>query len=181
MRKLRAISATTALSIMLVGCGGPSSNTGSASEVSSFPIQNTQGEKIGTLTIESIKTGGVEVEINISGITPGSHAMHFHEFGRCDGPDFKSAGGHYNPAGVPHGHVDGGGHAGDMMNIEANADGTGLFNVTNDRVNIKGGSLPALMDADGTALIIHDKADDYTSQPSGAAGPRIACAVIPAG
>ena len=181
MRKIRAISGVTALSIMLAACSALSSNTDSASESSSFPIHNTQGAEIGSLSIESIKGGGVQVGVNISGLTPGTHAMHFHEFGRCDAPDFKSAGGHYNPAGVPHGHVEGGNHAGDMMNIEASADGTGLFTVTNKKVNIKGGSLPALMDADGTALIIHGGADDYTSQPSGAAGPRVACAVIPAG
>jgi len=65
-----------------------------------------------------------------------------------------------------------------MMNVEVSADGTGTFNVNNMKVNLRDGSLPALMDADGTALIIHGGADDYTSQPSGAAGPRVACAVI---
>jgi len=177
MRKLRMISGLTGASIMLTACSGSSSH----SDHHSFPIHNTQGTQIGNLEIHPITGGGVDVEISISGITPGTHAMHFHEFGRCDTPDFKSAGGHYNPAGVPHGHVEGGNHAGDMMNVEANADGTGAFKVTNNKVNIKGGSLPALMDSDGTALIIHAGADDYTSQPSGAAGPRVACAVIPAG
>ena len=177
MRKILAISVISGMSILVAACSAPTTESSGIN----VPIQNSEGAKIGTLTVVNIKGGGVNVEVKISGITPGSHAMHFHEFGRCDGPDFKSAGGHYNPAGVPHGHVEGGGHAGDMMNIEANTDGTGTFKVVNEKVNIKSGSLPALMDADGTALIIHGGADDYTSQPSGAAGPRVACAVIPAG
>lgn len=181
MKKIRAISVITGLSIMLAACGDPSTDAGGTSANISVPIQNSQGADVGTLVVNPIAGGGVKVDVSISGITPGTHAMHFHEFGRCDGPDFKSAGGHYNPAGVPHGHVDGGDHAGDMMNVEASADGTGAFKVINEKVNIKGGSLPALMDVDGTALIIHAGADDYTSQPSGAAGPRVACAVIPAG
>jgi Cu-Zn family superoxide dismutase len=181
MRKIRVISALTGLSLILAACGAPGSNSGASAESLSVPIQDTQGAEIGKLTVNQIKGGGVDVKVSITSISPGIHAMHFHEFGRCDGPDFKSAGGHYNPAGAAHGHVEDGPHAGDMMNVEANAEGNGSFNVTNDKVNIAGGSLPALKDADGTALIIHAGADDYESQPSGAAGPRIACAVIPAG
>lgn len=172
MKKTTIISIISSASIMLTACGAASGD----SEEFSFPILNGQGTQIGTLQLEAKSGGGVEVEVDVSGLTPGSHAMHFHEFGRCDGPDYKSAGGHYNPAAVPHGQ-----HAGDMMNVDVSADGTGKFEITNGKVNIKAGSLPALMDSDGTALIIHAGADDYTSQPSGAAGPRVACAVIPAG
>jgi Cu-Zn family superoxide dismutase len=108
------------------------------------------------------------------------HAMHFHETGKCEGPDFKSAGGHFNPSGADHGmDMPNGPHAGDMMNIEIAADGTGELTLVNDRLAITaGGALPALMDADGAALIIHEKADDFKSQPSGAAGARIGCALI---
>ena len=177
MRKTLAITMVTGTSVMLAACG----SAGSDAENLSFPILNAQGVEIGTVAIEALSGGGVDVEVSATGLTPGTHAMHFHEFGRCDGPDYKSAGGHYNPAGVPHGQVEGGSHAGDMMNVEAGADGTGKFNVTNMKVSLRAGSLPALMDSDGTALIIHGGADDYRSQPSGAAGPRVACAVIPAG
>ena len=134
---------------------------------------NAEGSEIGKINITPLTKGGVDLVVSVKGLTPGSHAMHFHEFGRCDGPDFKSAGGHYNPENVAHGH-----HAGDMMNVDVANDGTGKFEVTNGKVNLKIGSLPALMDADGTALIIHAGEDDYTSQPSGAAGPRVACAII---
>ncbi len=177
MRKILFISMLTSASMMFTACGGASADM----EEVSFLILNTQGSEIGTVEIESLQGGGVEVEVAVSGLTPGVHAMHFHEYGRCDGPDYKSSGGHYNPEGVAHGQVDDGPHAGDMMNVEVNTDGTGKFEVTNMRVNLRAGTLPALMDSDGTALIIHAGADDYVSQPSGAAGPRVACAVIPGG
>jgi len=122
----------------------------------------------------------VLVKVEVKGLTPGTRAMHFHEIGRCEAPDFTSSGGHFNPAGVAHGQVEDGPHAGDMMNIEIDADGNGSFSVLNDMVSVKSGDLPALMDADGTALVIHAGPDDYESQPSGAAGPRVACAVISA-
>lgn len=177
MKKNAIISAITGAALMLGACGANDQN----SESESFPIINTQGSEIGALMISPLAGGGVELNVTVSGLEPGTRAMHIHETGSCITPDFKSAGGHYNPAGAAHGHVEDGPHAGDMMNVEANAEGNGSFNVTNDKVNIAGGSLPALKDADGTALIIHAGADDYESQPSGAAGPRIACAVIPAG
>lgn len=143
-------------------------------------IQRANGEVIGTITVTSLGADGVKVDVTVRDILEGTHAMHFHEFGRCDGPDFTSAGGHYNPDGKAHGmKMEGGPHAGDMMNVQANADGSGDFSVINDRVSIAGDyDLPALMDGDGTALILHARGDDYESQPSGAAGPRIGCAVL---
>jgi Cu-Zn family superoxide dismutase len=177
MKKIHAISSLTCASIMLSACGASSD----MSQAVSYPIQNTQGAKIGTLTLTQIEIGGVNVDVDVSGLEPGTRAMHFHEFGKCDGPDFKSAGGHYNPTGVSHGQVDDGPHVGDMMNVEVGADGKGQFVFVNDKVNLIGGDLPPLMDSDGSALIIHGGADDYESQPSGAAGPRVACAIIPAG
>jgi len=172
MRKNLIISALTVVTIALGAC----SKSETESRTFSFPIMNADGEEIGKIDITPLEKAGVDLDISVEGLTPGSHAMHFHEFGRCDAPNFKSAGGHYNPEDVAHGQ-----HAGDMMNVNVASDGTGRFEVTNGKVNLTTGSLPALMDSDGTALIIHAGADDYTSQPSGAAGPRVACAVIPAG
>jgi len=177
MKKLLAISMLTSASMMLTACG----SGGAESKEVSLPIMNPQAAEIGTVTLTQLNRGGVEVKIDVSGLTPGTHAMHFHEFGKCDAPDYKSAGGHFNPDGVAHGEVDDGPHPGDMMNVGIQPDGTGRFVVKNMKVNLRAGPLPALMDADGTALIIHAGEDDYESQPSGAAGPRVACAVIPAG
>lgn len=145
-----------------------------------YDIKSASGGVIGEVELTSLGEKGVEVEISLAGLSAGSHAMHFHEFGKCDAPDFKSAGGHYNPTNAAHGmKMEDGPHAGDMMNIMIGEDGTGELEIVNDRVSLSGDyGLPALFDADGTALIIHEKADDYKSQPSGAAGARIGCAVI---
>lgn len=179
MSKTSMISMLAGVSILLGACSG---GTESGEEMS-FDILNTSGSKIGTIAIEDVGAAGVDITVSVEGLEPGVRAMHLHETGVCTAPDFTSAGGHYNPGNVAHGHqVDGGPHAGDMKNIEIKADGTGLFEVRNERVSLRGtNGLPALMDADGSALIIHVGADDYETQPTGAAGPRAACAVIPAG
>ena len=175
MSKLSMISMLASVSIVLTACGGGDG----ADEELSFDIINASGTKIGTVEIEDEGAKGVEIEVSVTGLEPGIHAMHIHETGLCDGPDYKTAGGHYNPAGVAHGQVDDGPHAGDMMNIDIQSDGSGKFEVKNGRVSLRGtNGLPALIDADGSTLIIHAKADDYKSQPTGAAGARVACAVI---
>ncbi len=176
MPKITMISILASASVLLSACGGSNADIHTAS----FPIQNVDKASIGTLELKSHTGGGVDITVKVEGLTTGIHAMHFHAIGRCDAPDFKSSGGHFNPAGAAHGQVEGGPHAGDMMNIEVGADGKGTFNVTNEKVNLIVGDTNSLFDADGSALVIHDKADDYISQPSGAAGPRVACAVISA-
>ena len=89
MTKLRVIAALTGASIMLAACG----NANGDAEELSFPILNAQGTEIGSLEIEALAGGGVEVEVEVACLTPGIHAMHFHEFGRCDGPDYKTPAG----------------------------------------------------------------------------------------
>jgi Cu-Zn family superoxide dismutase len=116
---------------------------------------------------------GVRVVANLAGLTPGKHGFHVHETGDCSAPDASSAGGHFNPAGSPHGAPDAGAahrHAGDLGNIEADADGKAAL----DRVD------PVLVfdDLEGHALLVHAGTDDLTSQPSGDAGPRVGCGVI---
>ncbi|GAB56061.1 Cu/Zn superoxide dismutase [Glaciecola punicea ACAM 611] len=144
-------------------------------------ILTATGSTLGTVTLKDLGEGGTQVTVSISGLDgAGTHAMHFHEFGLCDAPDFTSAGGHKNPMDMAHGKLAADGpHAGDMMNIEVGDDGTGSLTVINELVSINGEhGLPALLDEDGTALIIHEKADDYITQPTGAAGSRIGCALI---
>ncbi|MBK1622742.1 superoxide dismutase family protein [Afifella marina] len=121
----------------------------------------------------------VQVVINEGALKPGEHALHFHETGDCsDAPDFKKSGGHYNPTDAKHGIMtEGGMHAGDMPNFEV-VDGQATnIDVFNTRVRFNEGDAP-LMDDDGSALMIHAGADDYTSQPSGDAGSRVGCMVI---
>lgn len=143
-------------------------------------LQTPQGENTGYVVLwENKEMAGIGYRLSVKDMSPGSHAFHFHETGLCEGPDFKSAGGHFNPAMSSHGFdVEDGPHAGDMKNIEVGPNGTGVFEGMNMRVSLGGSDLPTLKDANGSAIIVHAKADDYASQPSGAAGPRIACAVI---
>lgn len=176
--KTLTIMASTIILSGLAACN----NSGLASGITEIEreILTPNGAKLGTLVLNTLENGTTLVTVNVKNISPGIHAMHFHETGLCEGPDFKSAGGHYNPKQMDHGmDMPNGPHAGDMMNIEVGADSTASFSIINKRVSIDGQKgLPALIDVDGSALILHEKADDYTSQPSGAAGARIGCAVI---
>jgi Cu-Zn family superoxide dismutase len=117
---------------------------------------------------------GVKVEARISGLTPGAHGFHIHEFGDCSAPDGTSTGGHFNPTGAPHaGPNDMPRHAGDMGNVTAGEDGVATFEYVDDQIAFEGphGIL-------GRGLIVHAKADDLKTQPTGNAGGRVACGVI---
>ena len=117
----------------------------------------------------------VRVTVELTGLTPGPHGFHIHETGDCSAEDFKSAGGHFNPSEHPHGApTDDQHHAGDFGNVEASEDGTVSVELEMDVVLD-----PAAADTIiGKAVIVHGEADDLQSQPSGAAGPRVACGVI---
>jgi len=143
-------------------------------------ILDAQKQVLGTVKLTDLGKQGTAVYVELRGLDgAGMHAVHFHETGDCSAPDFASAGGHYNPENVSHGTVSGGPHAGDMKNIEVNENGFGSLAIVNERVSLYGeDGVPALFDGDGSALIVHQKADDFRSQPSGAAGPRIGCALI---
>lgn len=148
-------------------------------------LVNTTNDVIGVVTVTPNDSSSVLIEINASNLPPsGTHAVHLHEKGNCDMPDFKTAGGHYNPADMPHDNPDDSTrHAGDMPNQVVDDEGNLNAQIINNKVafdvNEDAQEAPfTLYDDDGTALIIHAGADDYTSQPSGAAGSRIACAVL---
>ncbi len=170
---------------VITACTKPDISKPSA--VKAIAIMDTSGNMIGALSLSGLGPEGVKLSVAVDGVglSTGTHAMHFHEIGQCEAPSFKSAGGHYNPAKVAHGtktaegSPSDGPHAGDMMNIEIISAHSAPITVINSRVSLYGEhGLPALLDADGTALIVHAGADDYQSQPSGAAGPRMACAAI---
>lgn len=126
--------------------------------------------------------GGVLVELSITGASPGWHGVHFHEKGDCSDPKFQSAGGHINHAGAkrPHGLLSPQGpDFGDLPNIFVGADGVGHAQLYSPLVSLTGaGGRPALLDADGSAIVVHAKADDQASQPIGGAGDRIACGAV---
>jgi Cu-Zn family superoxide dismutase len=138
-----------------------------------MPLVNTSGQSIGTVRAWQT-AGGVSFRISASGLPHGLHGLHVHAVGRCDPPEFKTAGAHWNPAGKQHGmNNPAGPHAGDLPNVEVAANG-----VLNATVTLAGASMANLLDADGAALVIHASPDDYKTDPSGNSGARIACAVI---
>lgn len=149
---------------------------------------DAEGKSIGRVTLNSTEHDGqpaVQIRVQVDGLASaeggGLHALHLHEVGKCEPPEFKAAGSHYNPTGAEHGFLAGKGpHAGDLPNIWVRPDGKADYQWTTSLVTLEDGSR-TLKDRDGTALIIHAKADDYISQPSGAGGPMIACAVLAAG
>lgn len=140
-------------------------------------IEARSGSKVsGNVSFEEAGDGRLKMTINVQGLTPGDHGVHIHETGDCSAADASSAGGHFNPENMSHGapgapqH-----HAGDLGNINANASGTASATVT-----VSGLTLTGKTGVVGKALIVHEKADDMTTQPTGGSAGRVGCAVIAA-
>jgi Cu-Zn family superoxide dismutase len=122
--------------------------------------------------------GGVSVSVQAENMPPGVHGAHVHAVGRCDRPAFTSAGPHWNPTGRQHGRANpAGAHMGDMPNITIGANGRGSLEYEIPNAWVRRGATP-MLDADGAAFVIHAKADDDRTDPSGNSGDRIACAVL---
>ena len=170
---------------VLVIAGGCSKNADSKLPVSGentksvvAPIINTEGNEIGTVSFAE-SGDGVTISIQAEGLPPGVKGIHVHETGVCTPPDFTSAGSHFNPTHKEHGFDNPKGfHLGDLPNIEVDANGKVSAEVTTAEFTMKPGAANSILDNDGSALVIHEKADDYKTDPSGNSGVRIACGAI---
>lgn len=144
-------------------------------------MRNADGEAVGTAVLQEFRRGeghGVRVTLVVHDLPPGKHGVHLHAIGKCEAPDFGSAGGHFNPEGKQHGlENEDGPHAGDLENLEVAADGTATQEFVTTRARLHNGDR-SLLDEDGVAVVIHAGADDQKTDPSGDSGARIACGVV---
>jgi superoxide dismutase, Cu-Zn family len=145
-------------------------------------LQDRAGQSVGGARLEP-DGEGVRVSIRVTGLTPNAeHGLHFHNVGRCEGPDFQSAGPHFAPEGRQHGFENPQGpHAGDLPNLRANAEGVADTSFTSVTVRLMRGVPQSLLREGGTSLVVHARPDDYRTDPSGNSGDRIACGVIVGG
>lgn len=141
-------------------------------------IIDVNGKKVGTATFTQL-SNGVRVNVNVSGMKPGVHAIHIHQVGKCEAATkFKTAGGHFNPAKHEHGFENPKGHHnGDMTNLTIDAKGNGTYTYDNAMLSLGTGE-DSILKSGGTSIVIHAKADDEKSQPAGNAGDRVGCGVI---
>ncbi len=161
---------------LLAACTTSGTGQPSAQTVASATLRDASGTEKGTATLTSDGTR-LTLAVTMTGLAAAEHGAHLHTTGRCDAPDFASAGGHLNPHGKQHGMENPqGSHLGDLPNLAIGADGKGSFSValTGSPAEIEA----LLFDADGTALVVHAKPDDYRTDPSGNSGSRIACGVL---
>lgn len=140
-------------------------------------LQNGQGKSVGTALLQQSAVG-VAIKLNVHDLTPGDHGIHIHQAAKCEGPDFKSAGPHFNPEAKKHGlESPDGPHAGDIPNFVVDVKGKSKATVVAKGVSLGDGA-NSVFSGGGTALVIHAKADDNKTDPSGNSGDRIACGVI---
>jgi Cu-Zn family superoxide dismutase len=174
MRRILAVFAASSIGLI----GGQS--LAAESQFVKFKLINSNRQEVGEATLSEIPMG-VLIRLNLrqkpGGISPGTHAIHIHEVGKCE-PPFTSAGGHFNPLNKKHGFFDNQGrHLGDLPNIHVPEDAPLTVEFLVPQLSLSGGRT-SVFDSDGSALVIHQGADDYQTDPAGNSGDRVACGVI---
>lgn len=138
-------------------------------------LRTGTGGDAGRATVTEV-AGGLRYTLDVKGLSAGTHGAHIHTTGLCDGPDFTTAGGHWNPTTMKHGSMNPQGpHEGDLPNLIVGTDGRGTLGIT-----VPGATMTGLLDADGAAIVVHAGADDLMTDPSGNSGGRVACGVFSA-
>lgn len=174
---MRGISAATAVVGLatIVACS-PLPREPEIETVASAQLYDSGGTEVGEAELLQTRDT-LTISVSLVGLPEGVRALHLHETAMCEAPTFASAGGHFNPTAKTHGKLsEDGPHLGDLPNINVAADGTfsGVFPLEGSAADL----LPSLFDADGTSIMLHEGPDDYRTDPSGAAGPRLACGVL---
>ena len=172
------LSLLVGVAIALASCdkSGKKETASTPSKQATAAISSASGSAVTGTAVFKKNGDSITLTVEIQNAAPGEHAVHIHEVGDCSSPDGKSAGGHWNPTEVAHGEWgEGEFHLGDIGNMTVAGDGTGMIELTTDQWEMGTGSIRDIV---GKGIIVHAGADDFTSQPSGAAGARIGCGAI---
>ncbi len=180
MKRLVLPMLVLALLLALAGTAFAQGGTKGLSEgaKATADLKDKDGKSHGTATLTQ-QAGGVRVQAQVNDLEPGQHGIHVHAVGKCDAPDFTTAGGHFNPTNKQHGAKNPqGAHAGDMPNLTIGANRSGAFDNLDTAITFVDGAPGNIFDADGSALVIHANPDDEMTDPSGNSGGRVLCGVI---
>ncbi|MDU0201553.1 superoxide dismutase family protein [Paenibacillus sp. MAH-36] len=181
MKSLKIVVTVSLGLLVLTGCQSVKS-TATAESGSTPPLEVTfigaSGQTVGKAQLAAVPEG-VQIDLQVSGLTPGAHGFHIHEKAACDAPTFDSAGAHFNPMHKEHGFLNPkGAHAGDLPNLVVDEQGNGRLSTVTKSVVMLPDKPNSLFKPGGTSLVIHEKEDDLKTDPSGNSGKRIACGAV---